>query len=269
MPVAPPVLDSPPRAQPVPSRQVDLPPTPVTRPLSESEQSAATQAARAAEARAARTATIPPPYAATAQPAATATVPPPHLAAPTAGSIAADDASEPPLANPSARHRLAQAMPPGETGLPVAEEVERGPRLTRREQKELGRLRARKVRRVVRHIEPWSVFKLSLVYYLCLFVTFLVASTLLWNLAASAGTIQNVVDFLSDLVQGEFEINGGVLFRVALIGGLVMVIAASLFNVLLAVLFNLISDLVGGIRVTVIEEENVRRVGPAERPAVR
>ena len=33
--------------------------------------------------------------------------------------------------------------------------------------------------------------------------------------------------------------------------------------VLLVVLFNLISDLVGGIRVTVIEEENIRRAAPA------
>jgi hypothetical protein len=43
-----------------------------------------------------------------------------------------------------------------------------------------------------------------------------------------------------------------------------MVIVASGFTVLMAVLFNLISDLVGGIRFTVIEEETVRKVTPPQ-----
>jgi hypothetical protein len=161
--------------------------------------------------------------------------------------------------------RPARTLPPGETAAPLI--ATPGPRLTRREQKRLGRVRARKVKRVLRHVEAWSVFKLSLLFYLCLFVTFMVAGTLLWNLAASAGTIQNVIDFLSDLGGGDITIDGRVIFRACLYGGLVLVVAGSFFNVLLAVLFNLISDLVGGIRVTVIEEETVRR-GPAPaRPA--
>jgi hypothetical protein len=155
-------------------------------------------------------------------------------------------------------------MPPGETGIPEDGSDRR--RLSRREQKQLGRLRARKVRRVIRHIEPWSVFKLSLLFYICLFVTLEVAAVLLWNLAVSAGTIDNIIDFVNDLGGGELTIDGSVIFRASLIGGGVLVIAGSLFNVLLAVLFNLISDLVGGIRVTVIEEENVR-YAPATRAA--
>jgi len=145
-------------------------------------------------------------------------------------------------------------------------EEQTGRRLSRREQRHLGRLRARKVKRVVRHIEPWSVFKISLIFNVCLFITFMVSGSLLWSLATSAGTIDNFLDFVNDLVGGELTIEGDTIFRAALYGGAVMVIASSLFMVLLVVLFNLISDLVGGIRVTVIEEENVRRVGPAKTP---
>ena len=45
--------------------------------------------------------------------------------------------------------------------------------------------------------------------------------------------------------------------------GLILVVAGTGINVLLAVLFNLISDLVGGVRFTVIEEESARPV-PAD-----
>jgi hypothetical protein len=174
----------------------------------------------------------------------------------------------PPVARPATPRapRPARTLPPGETAAPSPADT--GPRRTRREQKRLGRVRARKVKRVLRHIEAWSVLKLSLLFYLCLFVTFMVAGTLLWNLAASAGTIENVIDFLSDLGGGDITVDGEVIFRAALYGGIVFVVAGSLFNVLLAVLFNLISDLVGGIRVTVIEEETVRR-GPAPARSAR
>ena len=46
--------------------------------------------------------------------------------------------------------------------------------------------------------------------------------------------------------------------------GLILVIAGTGLNVLLAVLFNLISDLVGGVRITVIEEESARPMSVAD-----
>ena len=61
----------------------------------------------------------------------------------------------------------------------------------------------------------------------------------------------------------------GTIFRASFLAGLILVIAGSAFNVLLAVLFNLISDLVGGIRFTVIEEENVRPIASEPEPRKR
>ncbi len=139
----------------------------------------------------------------------------------------------------------------------------RPPRMTRRQRVAMGRLRARKVRRVLRHVDPWAVLKVSLLFNLCLFIIMMVAGTMLWNLASAAGTIADIESFIEDLGAFEtFTFEGGQIFRACLFGGLVLVVAGSGVNVLLAVLFNLISDLVGGIRVTVIEEETL---APARR----
>jgi hypothetical protein len=273
---SPPTADAPGPAGPsIAPRRVDLPPTPPTRPLSASEQVAAEQAARAAEARAATVAaaapapviSAPTAEAVAAATAGTTTVARPPLSPPlepaAAPPVPVPAPAPVPVARPVAPRRPSRTLPPGETAAPEDRSDRR--RLSRREQKQLGRLRARKVRRVVRHIEPWSVFKLSLLFYICLYITLEVAGLLLWNLAVSAGTIDNIIDFVNDLGGGELTIDGSVIFRASVIAGGVLVIAGSLFNVLLAVLFNLISDLVGGIRVTVIEEENVR-YAPATRP---
>ncbi|MEM9611544.1 MAG: DUF3566 domain-containing protein [Actinomycetota bacterium] len=121
------------------------------------------------------------------------------------------------------------------------------------------RVRARKVRRVVRHVDPWSMLTFSVLFHLCVFAAFLLASVLVWNAAVAAGTIENIEQFIRDLGDYRtFEIDGDVVFRAAMAIAGILTLASSLMVVLLTVVFNLISDLVGGIRVTVIEEETVR-----------
>ena len=139
--------------------------------------------------------------------------------------------------------------------------TDRPHKLTRKEARQLKRLRARKVRRIVRHVDPWSVLRLSLLFYACLFVVLMVAGTILWNVAGAAGTIADLEGFVKDIGAFKtFSFDGPTIFRASLLSGFILVIAGSLFNVLLSVLFNLISDLVGGIRFTVIEEETARPI---------
>lgn len=134
-------------------------------------------------------------------------------------------------------------------------------RLTRGERKSMRRLRARKVRRIVRHVDPWSVLKLALLFYICLYVVFLVAGLLLWNLAARAGVIDNVESFIEDMGAFEsFEFEPRVIFQATALGGAVFTVMATGLTALGAVLFNLISDLVGGVRFTVIEEDSARPI---------
>ena len=123
------------------------------------------------------------------------------------------------------------------------------------------RYEARKVRRLVRHIEPWSVLKISLIFFFCIWIIFLVAGTILWRVADSSGMIDNIEKFIKEIFAlKSFSFDAKRIFRIYAVGGLVTVVAATGFTVLLSVLFNLISDLTGGVRITVIEEETARRV---------
>ncbi len=122
-----------------------------------------------------------------------------------------------------------------------------------------GKLRARRVRRLVRHVEPWSVLKMSLIFYFCLWAIMLIAGVILWSLAVGSGIVNNIENFIQKLFAlDSFAFNADQIFRASAIGGLVLVVAGAGFTVLMAVLFNLISDVTGGIRFTVVEEETAR-----------
>lgn len=121
------------------------------------------------------------------------------------------------------------------------------------------RPRVRKVTRVVRHLDPWSTFKVAAVFSLVLYGVLLTSGVLLWNVASNTGTVSNVERWFTQFGWETFELDGGEIFRNAWVGGLFGVVALTGFAVLLATLFNLVSDMVGGVRVTVLEEEVVER----------
>jgi hypothetical protein len=132
------------------------------------------------------------------------------------------------------------------------------------------RPRVRKVTRVVRHVDPWSVFKVAIVFNLVLYVVLLTAGVLLWNVAYATGTVDNLERFFESFGWSEFEFDGGAIYHSAWIAGLFGVIGLTGVCVLAATLFNLITDLVGGVRLTVLEEEVVERtVSPMRRFVVR
>ncbi|HVM03555.1 MAG TPA: DUF3566 domain-containing protein [Acidimicrobiales bacterium] len=117
----------------------------------------------------------------------------------------------------------------------------------------------RRVRRVIRRVDPWTVLRFSLLFYVCMLVVALVAGFLLWAAASTTGVIDNVERFVKELFALEsFRINGGLIFRSTMIGGGVLVLLGAGANVLMAVLYNLTSDVVGGIEVVVLEEEPAR-----------
>jgi hypothetical protein len=145
----------------------------------------------------------------------------------------------------------------------AAKALTRERRPSRKQLKVAGRLRARKVRRIVRHVDPWSMLKVSLIFYFCLYLAVLVAGVILWNLASSAGTIDDLENLVADyMAYRTFEFEADLILRASVLGGLVLVIVGAGLNMLAVVLFNLISDLVGGVRMTVIEEETARPAAP-------
>jgi len=128
----------------------------------------------------------------------------------------------------------------------------------------LRRQRVRKVTRVVRHIDPWSAFKVGVVFSLAAYVVGLTAGVLLWRVADSTGTLGNVERWFTQFGWETFELKGDEVFAAARTIGLFISIAMTGLIVLLATLFNLVSDVVGGLRVSVLEEETQFSVGGAD-----
>ena len=120
--------------------------------------------------------------------------------------------------------------------------------------------RVRRVNRVVRDIDPWSVFKVTLVFHLALYVMVLISSILIWNVANATGTVVNVERFMESFGWDTFRFDGGQIFHNLWILGLFFVFLLTGLAVVMAAVFNLIADLVGGVRVSVLEEEVVARV---------
>ena len=132
------------------------------------------------------------------------------------------------------------------------------------------RPRVRRVTRVVRHIDPWSTFKVGLLFSAVGYVVALTSGVLLWRVADSTGTLDNVERWFTQFGWETFELKGGEVFHNAWIIGLFGAVALTGGLVLLATLFNLVSDIVGGVRVTVLEEEVVERtVSSTRRYVVR
>ena len=115
--------------------------------------------------------------------------------------------------------------------------------------------RVRRVTRVIREIDPWSAFKVGLAFHLVVYFTVLIASVLLWSVASATGTIDNIERFLMSFGWESFQFHGWTLLLNETLLGLLLVALLTIVWVLGATMFNLITDLVGGIRVSVLEEE--------------
>jgi Transmembrane domain of unknown function (DUF3566) len=154
--------------------------------------------------------------------------------------------------------------------------------------------RGLRVRQRLWSFDPWSVFKLSVLFYICVCLILLVAGTLLWNVGRSVGTIDDVENFVTrmgaygtctlkaevpagtpfdqdddcaddEVLVGGYTFDDGTIFRVAAIGGGILVVAGSIGNVLMVVLLNLLNELTGGLRYTVVKEPIPRQPAGRQR----
>ncbi|HYH28722.1 MAG TPA: DUF3566 domain-containing protein [Actinomycetota bacterium] len=114
---------------------------------------------------------------------------------------------------------------------------------------------ARRIRVSVRKISPWSVLRISLVFYFCLMLVILFGLGILYVMLNSIGVLDSIAELLGSVGFGDgtFEFNAGSIFRTLFLIGFITVIVGSVFTAFLAFLYNLISDLVGGIELTLVE----------------
>jgi hypothetical protein len=113
----------------------------------------------------------------------------------------------------------------------------------------------RRVRRVVRKIDTWSVLKVSALFFLTFTLVVVLAGVLLWIAGSVLGAIDSVESFMQAIGFEDFEFVASQLLRGFVAAGLVIVVLGTGFSVLMSVVYNLISDVVGGIQLTVLEED--------------
>lgn len=114
----------------------------------------------------------------------------------------------------------------------------------------------RRVRRTIRSLDPWSVLKISVLFYLALLVVWMIFVAILYNVLEGLGLFEAIENINEGLVlEAEFDVTLGMVMRWAALLGFVFAIVGSLVNTLIALLYNGIARLVGGLEVTFIERE--------------
>lgn len=111
----------------------------------------------------------------------------------------------------------------------------------------------RRVRRIIRKVDPWTVLKAAFVFNAIMGLVFVLGMWVMWSLVLQKGIPEKIVD-LFDAVTITLTIDGPLYFRIVVILAIIGAIGMTAFMTLGAVIYNLISDLVGGIEVTVLEE---------------
>ncbi|CAN5352213.1 MAG: DUF3566 domain-containing protein [Acidimicrobiia bacterium] len=117
----------------------------------------------------------------------------------------------------------------------------------------LPRMEVRRVRRVVRKIDPWTVLKTSLVFNTISGLVFVLGMWVTWSIAVQRGIPEGIASIFEALTL-TFTPNGELYFRALLLLTIVLVVVGTAAMTLGAVIYNLISDMVGGVEFTVLEE---------------
>ncbi len=123
----------------------------------------------------------------------------------------------------------------------------RAPR--RRSKRRAERVRSRVT---IRHIDVLTVARVSLVFYFLVAIAVVVASVLLWYAANAYGNLTSIeksVRTLFDLKTFTLHVDRVAEYTAA--GGLVLALVGTLVNILAALTYNLICDIVGGVRIEV------------------
>jgi hypothetical protein len=126
----------------------------------------------------------------------------------------------------------------------------------------ISRRKGRRARLTVKRIDPWTTLKFSFVYGLAGMIVLLVSVIVLYGVVDAMGVISSIRSFLVD-VGGSSSSGGGSglaawlgfsrVMLVTLVVGLVNVVLFTAFATLTAFIYNVCTDIVGGVEVTLAE----------------
>lgn len=101
------------------------------------------------------------------------------------------------------------------------------------------------------------MLKFSLLFYFCLMLIFMFAMLILYGVLSVIGVLDSLSRLLTDIGFGSprtgFEFNPVWIFSRLFLVGVGGVVVWSLVNTLVALLYNLVADVVGGVRITLGE----------------
>jgi Transmembrane domain of unknown function (DUF3566) len=139
-------------------------------------------------------------------------------------------------------------------------------------QTRLPRRGVRRTRVEVRRVGPLSVLKFSLIFYFCVFLVIYLALAIIWAILSASGAIDSLENLLGTIFPSgsglsptkqistgrpqPIAIDTGQVFTWLFFAGCVGVAIWSLINVFVAVMYNLISDIVGGVEVTLADRRD-------------
>lgn len=129
----------------------------------------------------------------------------------------------------------------------------------------------RRVRRIIRKIDPWTVLKVSFALYAVMGLALVLGGVIFWSFVTAAGYPTFIEDTLSsiglrDVTAGPLVPSSDYMFRLAAFLGVAFTVLMTGITTLGAVMYNLISDVVGGLEVVVLEESFNAPVTAPNRP---
>jgi Transmembrane domain of unknown function (DUF3566) len=115
----------------------------------------------------------------------------------------------------------------------------------------------RRARLQLRHIDTWSAFKISFVLSVALFFIWMVAVGVLYGVLSGLGVFDTLNELFGQLSSsgGGNVITPGVVFGAAAVIGAVNIILLTALGTVTTFIYNLCSDLVGGLEVTLSERD--------------
>jgi hypothetical protein len=116
----------------------------------------------------------------------------------------------------------------------------------------------RRVRRIIRKIDPWTTLKVSAVVWAVLSLAFVLGAVIFWSVLDRARIPEQLVDFMVEITLIEEGTdpfaNTEQFLRFLIFGSVVGWVMFTGTTVAVAVVYNLVSDVVGGLEIVVLEE---------------
>ena len=138
--------------------------------------------------------------------------------------------------------------------MPGVERSSRGRTASGRSRRQ--RVPVRRVKRTLRHIDPLSVFKLSLFFYAIGVVVWLIFVAILYSVVNSTGIFDAIESFSRGLALGwRVEIDLWFVEKWALLIGVIFWLLGALTNLLISFLYNVGADMIGGVEMTFVERD--------------